>query len=390
MAWRDLARRRLRTGLTVAGIAVGVALILVLLSLVAGINVQVGASIRGLGGADVTVYNGTVTGARQTFLFGSTATLNESLVGDIANLPDVYSVSPENLEVVYANGALAPIWGIDPSTFDRTSGGLNLVSGREISTSDVNVAVLGQGLAQFLSLSLGDSVTIQARSPNEMNNVSLIVVGVYETGQNLIDRGLYVERNTVLDLTNSSGSVTSILVKVNDPNNVGLVSDEISGLFPDTRVVTASSLVSSASQLLNTLTLFFTAIGLVALIAGSFGVINTMLISVFERTREIGTMKAIGAKQSTVLRLFIYEAVFIGVLGGIIGLILGGGASLVLADLPGRLLSSGGRLGGLSPVLTVENLALSFLLGLGTGILAGLYPAWRASRMRTVEALRNV
>jgi putative ABC transport system permease protein len=369
---------------------VGVALILVLLSLVAGINVQVRASIRGLGGADVTVYNGTVTGARQTFLFGSTATLNESLVGDIANLPDVYSVSAENLEVMNANGALAPVWGIDTPTFDRTSGGLNIVSGREIITTDVDVAVLGQGLAQFLNLSLGDSVILQARSPNEMNNVSLMVVGIYETGQNLIDRGLYVERDTILNLTNSSGTVTSILVKVNDPNNVGLVSDEISGLFPETRVVTASSLVSSASQLLNTLTLFFTTIGLVALIAGSFGVINTMLISVFERTREIGTMKAIGAKQSTVLRLFIYEAVFIGVLGGIIGLILGGGASIVLADLPGRLLSSGGRLGGLSPVLTVENLALSFLLGLGTGIIAGLYPAWRASRMRTVEALRNV
>jgi putative ABC transport system permease protein len=388
MAWRDLARRRLRTGLTVAGIVVGVALILFLLSLVAGINVQVRASVRGLGGADITVNNATVTGERQTFIFGSTATLNESLVGNIASLPDVYAESPESLEVVYTNGALAPIWGIDPSTYDKTSGALNIISGREIGTSDVNVADVGQGLAQFLNLSLGDNVTIQARSPHQSNSHSLTVVGIYETGQTLIDRGLYVERSTVTNLTNSNGTVTSILVKVNDPNNVGFVSSEISGLFPGTRVVTASTLVSSASQLLNTLTLFFTAIGLVALVAGSFGVINTMLISVFERTREIGTMKAIGAKQSTILRLFVYEAVIIGVLGGIVGLIIGGGAS-VLLSLPGRLLSVG-RLGGLSPVLTGDNLALSFLLGLGTGTLAGLYPAWRASRMRTVEALRNV
>jgi putative ABC transport system permease protein len=137
--------------------------------------------------------------------------------------------------------------------------------------------------------------------------------------------------------------------------------------------------------------LFFATIGVVALVAGSFGVINTMLISVFERTREIGTMKAIGAQQMTVLKMFIIEAAIIGCLGGIIGLAIGSLSSFLLSELPMRALPTAGRFPTrIIPALTLENMCLSFILGLATGALAGLYPAWRAARMRTVEALRHV
>jgi ABC-type antimicrobial peptide transport system permease subunit len=109
MAWRNLSSRKLRTGSMVAGITVGVALILVLLSLVAGIDLQVKSSIHSLGGVDITVYNSTINNARQTFLLGSSATLNESMVNDIARIPDVYEVSRQSTEVVLVNGTLAPI-----------------------------------------------------------------------------------------------------------------------------------------------------------------------------------------------------------------------------------------------------------------------------------------
>jgi putative ABC transport system permease protein len=391
MAWRNLSRRKLRTALTIGGITVGVALIIVLLSLAAGIDVQVRSSIRALGGADITVYNGTITAARQSFFLGSSATLNESQLYEISTLPNVYAVSPESLEVVSAEGTLAPVWGIDPQTFDKVTGGLNIVEGRMINDGDANVAVLGKELLEFLKVSVSDTVVVQGRPPHDMNSESLTVVGVYETGQNIVDRGLYVLRSTVLELTESQGTVTSILVKVDDPNNVDSVSAEITALFPGTRVVTPSNIVAQASQLLNTLTLFFATIGVVALVAGSFGVINTMLISVFERTKEIGTMKAIGAQQMTVLKMFVIEAAIIGCLGGIIGLAVGGLSSFLLSELPMRALPTIGRLPArIFPALTFENLSLSFVLGFATGTLAGLYPAWRAARMKTVEALRHV
>ena len=391
MAWRNLSRRKLRTGLTVAGIAVGVALILVLLSLVAGIDVQVKSSIRSLGGVDITVYNSTITNARQTFLLGSSATLNESMVNDIARIPNVYAVSPQSTEVVSVNGTLAPIWGIDPATYDKVSTGLNIVQGREIAQNDNQVAVLGIGLQQLFNASLNDHVLVQGRPPYDSNNYTLTVIGTYETGVTLTDRGIYVPIGVLQNLTDSSGQVTSILVKVDDPNNIDAVSSEISGLFPDVRVVTISNVAAQASQLLNTLTLFFAALGIVALVAGSFGVINTMLISVVERTREIGTLKAIGASENTVLRMFIIEAVILGCLGAAAGAAVGSLSSFILAELSVRALPAvaGRATARISPVLTPTNLLISMSLGLATGVLAGLYPAWRAARMKPVEALRH-
>lgn len=259
-----------------AGITVGVALILVLLSLVAGTNAEVGNSVRSLGASDIIVYNGTAWG--QNWFFNP-ATLDRSLVTVISNMPHVYR-------------AYVPFY--------------------------------------------------------------------------------------------RWGTITSIIVKADSPNNVASVQAAIRDLFPGLSVVTPSSIISQTSDLVNTLTLFFATIGVVALVAGSFGVINTMLISVFERTREIGTMKAIGAKQTTVLKMFIYEALIIGCLGGLIGLAVGGLAAFAMSELPQPLMAS------LSPALTPENLILSFVLGFATGTLAGLYPAWRASRMKIVEALRNV
>jgi len=392
MAWRNLSRRKLRTSLTVAGIIVGVAFILVLLSLVAGIDAQVRTSIRALGGADIIVYNATIINPRQSFLLGSSSTLNASIVEEIASLPHVYAASPQLTEVVIVNDTWALIWGIDPQTFDDAAGGLNIVEGRAIGESETYVTVLGKALYDVLNASLGQQVLVKARPSNELNNVALTnvtltIIGVHETGVSWADRGLYVPISVVQDLTESYGKVSSILVKADDPNYVEVISSEIKALFPETRVVTIATIIERASQFLNTMTVSLGSIGMVALVAGSFGVVNTMFISVVERTREIGTMKAIGAKNSTVLKLFISEAFIIGCLGGIVGVALGSLSSLAVSSLSIDILPTARNV---SPLLTLPNVAVSFFLGLGTGVVAGLYPAWRAARMKPVEALRHV
>lgn len=393
MTWRNLSRRKLRVGLTIAGITVGVSLILVLLSLVAGIDAQVRTSIRALGGADIIVYNSTITNSREAFLLGSSAVLNESTAETIANFPSVYAVSPQLTEVVIVNGTLAPVWGIDVKTFNKTAGGLNIIDGKMIGENENNTAVLGKSLFDLFNMSIGQSVFIQARPPHQNNNVTLTVVGVYETGIFLADRGLYIPLAVAQNLTDSFDFVTSILVKADSPDNVEAVSSEIASLFPDMRVVTLSNVVAQASQLLNTLTMFFGTLGIVALVAGSFGVVNTMVISVIERTREIGTLKAIGAKNSTVLKIFILEAFLLGCLGGGIGILVGGVSSFFISEFSIRILPAvpmGQRItANVSPMLTPSNIILSFALGLATGVLAGIYPAWQAARMKPVEALRH-
>jgi len=393
MTWRNLSRRKLRVGLTVAGIAVGVALILVLLSLVAGIDAQVRTSIRALGGADIIVYNATITNPREAFLLGSSAVLNESTVETVAKLPNVHAVSPQLTEVVVVNETLAPVWGIDVRTFNETAGGLNMIDGKMIGENDNNSAVLGKSLFDLFNMSIGQSILIRARPPHHNNNATLTVVGVYETGVFLTDRGLYIPLTVAQNLTDSFGFVTSILVKADSPDNVEAVSSEIASLFPGMRVLTLSNVVAQASQLLNTLTMFFGTLGIVALVAGSFGVVNTMIISIMERTREIGTLKAIGAKNSTVLKIFILEALLLGCLGGGIGIIVGGASSYLISEFSVRILPAvpvGQRItANVSPMLTPSNIVLSFVLGLVTGVLAGIYPAWRAARMKPVEALRH-
>lgn len=393
MTWRNLSRRKLRVGLTIAGITVGVSLILVLLSLVAGIDAQVRTSIRAIGGADIIVYNSTITNSREAFLLGSSAVLNESTAETIANFPSVYAVSPQLTEVVIVNGTLAPVWGIDVKTFNKTAGGLNIIDGKMIGENENNTAVLGKSLFDLFNMSIGQSVFIQARPPHQNNNVTLTVVGVYETGIFLADRGLYIPLAVAQNLTDSFDFVTSILVKADSPDNVEAVSSEIASLFPDMRVVTLSNVVAQASQLLNTLTMFFGTLGIVALVAGSFGVVNTMVISVIERTREIGTLKAIGAKNSTVLKIFILEAFLLGCLGGGIGILVGGVSSFFISEFSIRILPAvpmGQRItANVSPMLTPSNIILSFALGLATGVLAGIYPAWQAARMKPVEALRH-
>ena len=393
MTWRNLSRRKLRVGLTVAGIAVGVALILVLLSLVAGIDAQVRTSIRALGGADIIVYNATITNPREAFLLGSSAVLNESTVETVAKLPNVHAVSPQLTDVVVVYETLAPVWGIDVRTFNETAGGLNMIDGKMIGENDNNSAVLGKSLFDLFNMSIGQSILIRARPPHHNNNATLTVVGVYETGVFLTDRGLYIPITVAQNLTDSFGFVTSILVKADSPDNVEAVSSEIASLFPGMRVLTLSNVVAQASQLLNTLTMFFGTLGIVALVAGSFGVVNTMIISIMERTREIGTLKAIGAKNSTVLKIFILEALLLGCLGGGIGIIVGGASSYLISEFSVRILPAvpvGQRItANVSPMLTPSNIVLSFVLGLVTGVLAGIYPAWRAARMKPVEALRH-
>ncbi|MEM3489966.1 MAG: FtsX-like permease family protein, partial [Nitrososphaerota archaeon] len=141
----------------------------------------------------------------------------------------------------------------------------------------------------------------------------------------------------------------------------------------------------------------FAAIGLVALLAGSFGVVNTMIMSISERTREIGTLKAIGARDSKILKIFLTEALLIGLIGGAIGVIVGTSLSYVFPMLTRGIFGAAPFIGGrrgvgltIAPAITPFNIALCFSLGVLVGILAGLYPAWRAARMKPVEALRHV
>jgi len=415
MAFRSLRRRRLRTGLTASGIIVGVALMFILLSLTSGMDVQTRQMVRALGGADITVSNATVP-ERGVFppeggmFFGAARTLNEYLVQVISQIPRVYAVSPQLSFSGYVSTTRITVNGVDPATYSAVAGELNVVSGVSISENDEHKIVLGKAIADSLSVTVGGTVTV---GTTQTDGQTFTVIGIFETGNQFQEYAGYITLNDAQNITNQQGLVTQILVKCVDSNEVSDISNAISSSISGVRVTVSAGMVSQASSMLNTLSLFFAIIGLVALFAGSFGVVNTMFMSVTERTREIGTLKAIGARDSVILKIFMAEAILIGLIGGGAGVIAGTVLSYVFplftrgilgvtqGVTQGTPFGGGGPFGGgrtdfsrmsnvnITPSIEPLNIALCFSLGALVGILSGIYPAWRAARMKPVEALKH-
>jgi putative ABC transport system permease protein len=417
MAYRSLRRRKVRTALTVSGIVTGVALILVLFSLTAGASTQTNGLVRSLSPAQITVTNSTrpsfpggtgaggfpggggggagFGGGFGGFFTGS-ETLSQSLADQIGNITGVYAATAQLSVTGYVGGSNAFVYGIQPSTYAEVTGGLTIVSGAMLSSSTTSFqVVLGQTLAQNLNAVVGSIVTI---GQNSTSGETFTVAGIYSAGNAFEDRSAYIPLSSAQSISNDAGKVTDIYVKANSASYVSTIASEITASIPGVSALTASSATLSASSLSGTLTTFFTVIGLAALLAGGFGVINTMMMSATERTREIGTLRAIGARKSQVLKLFISEAFLIGLIGGGAGVLVGVVVALVLPSFTGAASSTGfggrgvgGLFGGaLAPTLTPEIILLSLCLGIAVGVLAGLYPAWRASRLDPVEALRHV
>ncbi len=428
MAFKSLRRRKVRTAFTVSGIVVGVALILVLLSLTAGTSARTGGLINTLSPAQITVVNATgrtaattsggafvfrggggagfgggfrgggAAGATATFgsLFGDSTTLEQAVAPAVGNLTGVSVASPTLSTTGFVNGTASFLTGIDPATYKEATGGLNIVNGTNLanSTSGSQI-VVGQTLATNLGITVGSVVNVGS---NTTGGSPYTVVGIYSTGNTFTERFSYIPLTNAQAIANKTGQISEVFVKADNPNQVAQVTAEITASFPGVSAIAPSTFTSAAASLSGTLTSFFTIIGLAALLAGGFGVVNTMMMSISERTREIGAMKAIGAKKGQIMRIFLSEALLIGVIGAVIGAAIGVGVTLALPYLTGAATTStagGAGLGGLfrgalSPTLTLRTLLLSLGLGVVVGVLSGIYPAWRASKMDPVEALRHV
>jgi putative ABC transport system permease protein len=414
IAIRNLRHRKMRTALTVSGIVVGVAMILVLLSLAAGTATQTGGLLRNVVGSEITVVNSTTpafSGGGFNFTrtggsgggfggpgggffttFGTGNTINESLVDTIENVSGVFVASPQLSTSGYVDGGNVFLYGIDPTTYSQATSGLTITQGSDLSSD--NQILLNSVTATNLGVTVGSQVTVGV---NSTGGTKYTVVGIYSSGSTFgpLARSGYIELSDAQSISNRTGRVTEIYVKATSPSLVSQIASDIDTISGVTANV-AGTIAGSATALSNTMTTFFIVIGLVALLAGAFGVINTMMMSIGERTREIGTLRAIGATKGQVMKMFLSEAFLIGLIGAIVGVVIGVVVSFVLPSLTGAAASTGPRgfggfiRSGLSPTLTSYNLVLSFALGSLVGIAAGIYPALRASRMDPVEALRHV
>jgi len=430
MAYRSLTRRKAGSILSISGIVVGVTMILVLLSLASGTSASTTNLLRTAVTAQITVTNSTTptlggftppkgaftigsgpfggappTGSGNGFsflnqssggsfatFFGGGNTIPQSDADAITGMKGVYAVSPELSTSGYVDNNSVLLYGIIPPSFTEATTGLDIVNGSMLTSG--NQVVLNTVLAQNLGVVVGSNVTISYSSLNSTNTgTSYTVVGIYSAGSTFgpTSRTAYVELSNAQVISNKAGLVTEIDVKTTSPSLVHSVASGIQNSITGVTASTGSSVASEAS-LSSSLTIFFIVMGLVALLAAAFGVTNTMIMSVSERTREIGTLRAIGAQRRQVTMIFMSESFLIGAVGAVVGAFLGIVISLILPYFSSSVSSSGlfgGILNGrLSTSLVLSNILLCMALGIVVSVLAGIYPSLRASRMKPEEALR--
>jgi putative ABC transport system permease protein len=380
-------RNRARASLAIVGIAIGIATIVALGMLTSGLESSTTTTLKA-GAAEITVTPLTSTpsgGTRITVgssnLQSASGTLNESYVTDILNISGVettagiLSVNDNNVTSKNAMGTSngLPVNGMDSSKLSLE--GIDSINGTVYSNDSSNQLILGKTIATQLNETIGSTINVFGRN--------FTVTGIYESGNLFTDRGAFMSLNTLQNLTSNNGKISIIPVKVTDNANVTSVSDAIQNAYPNQiTATTAADQANRTNQALGFITTASTAISLLAIVIGGIGIINVMIMSVYERTREIGVLKAVGWTRRRILTMILGESIVLTLTAAVVGIIMGVIGIEILLLIAG----SGGST--FSPVLTINTLSTAVGIALLVGILGGLYPAYRASRLSPTEALR--
>jgi len=409
VALDGLAVNKMRSALTMLGVIIGVGAVIALMSVGEGAQVSITEQITSVGTNLLFVSPGAANFGPVRGATGSAATLtydDAEAIADPGNVPDAAVVAPEyskNTQVIFGdanvNTSVLGTTGEYLNTYD-----LEMASGRFIEEKDVdrraNVAVLGYQAAQDLFGGfdpIGQKIKV-ALSGENGGRVALTVVGVLEEqGDSMMgsaDDTVYAPISTaqtkLFSGRNARGEllVTRVNVLAASEDQVDAVLDQIDALLrrrhdldpdeeADFSVMNQADMLEMMTTVTDTLTVFLGAIAGISLLVGGIGIMNIMLVSVTERTREIGIRKAVGARKADILTQFLLEAVVLSLLGGLIGILLGVGLGK-LVDLTGLMTS----------VVTPSSVLLAVGFSLAVGLFFGIYPANQAARLNPIEALR--
>ncbi|MBM4465581.1 MAG: ABC transporter permease [Chloroflexi bacterium] len=363
MVLKNLWRRKGRTLLTLAGIAIGVAVVVALLALADGMTAQITGMAAG-GGADLTLMQDGI--ADMSF-----SALGEEVGEAIAAMPEVEWVSGLLFNVLpVEQRPLFLVMGMEPQGAGIQH--FRIVEGRSLQGDDE--VLLGRMAAGFFDKGPDDELILQGQRYR--------IAGVYETGVAYEDAGAVLPLAEAQRLFKKRDQVSLYQVKVRLEaiGEVDALIEKIQERFPDVAAYRSSEFAQNAPDIKNLQTIAG-AVSLIGLLAGALGTMNTMLMSVLERTREIGTLRALGWQKRQVLGLILQESLALSLAGGLVGCLLGAGL-VALINLSPAL--KGAFVGRLGPPAFATGLIVALVLG----ALGGLYPAWRATRLQPIEALR--
>ena len=355
-------RRKNSAVLAIVGIAIGIIVIVALGGITEGLINTFEDTVHA-GGADFSI-SGKETGDSA---YG-TNTIDASWTDKIANVSGVDEAFPIYVALMpVGDDYMNTVIGIDPE--GTTLADLSIKEGR-IFDDNVNEIIMGDIYAEDNNFSVGDEIDIGGED--------FEIVGIYQTGDQSMAGGVFTSISKVGDLMDDEDSISNIYVKVEKGVDAQSVADKIEEMYGDNiTTITSVMEMEQMADMLNMLEASTWAISLLAIVIGGLGIINTMLMSVFERTREIGVLKAVGWSNRKILTMIVGESLVITIVSAVIGSLIGVGGCLILSSQI-----------GFTPLFTPKIFIQAFLIAIVVGIVGGLYPAVKATRLPPTEALR--
>ena len=393
MAWASLIANKMRSILTMLGIIIGVAAVIALVSIGNGVKQDIQNSISSLGSNLLMVMPGAprTPGVRPSA--GSMKSLKVSDYEAISKLDGVRADSPMtngSYVVIYQNkNWTTSVSGVSYNYLDVNN--WSMKSGRFLSEKNVQnrerVAVVGKTVVKNL---FGDEDPVGAEI--RVKNIPFRIIGVLNSkGSGAMgndqDDMVIIPYTTAMERVEGVDYLRMIYVVGKDENGIDRLQSDIENLLrvrhgikdtnlDDFNIQNMNSIMETMEETTGTLTLFLGAVAAISLVVGGIGIMNIMLVSVTERTREIGVRKALGATYSVIVTQFLIEAVVISLMGGIIGIALGIGASKLI-----------GMASGMSTVISIPTIVMSFAFSMAIGLIFGIYPARKAAKLNPIDAL---
>ena len=394
IAWKNLRKRKLRSWLTMIGIIISIATIFVLISLSIGLQNAVEEQFRLLGSDKFFIQPKGQLGAPGT---GGAVelTLNDvKIVEKSKGVKEILYMNVGNGKVEFEKQSrYFMVAGISLETMDVyiETGSLKVEEGKMLEKGEKGKVMLG---SYFKHNNLFKK-PVRAGDKILINGKEFEVASILEPiGNPSDDQNVIMSFEDAQELFNIGDRVDAIVVQIKEGEDINLVAEDVGKKLRKSRGVTEKTqdfsistpeeLLKSFGTILNIITAFLSGIAAISLLVGGIGIMNTMYTSVVERTREIGVMKAIGARNKDIMLIFLIESGLLGLVGGILGVLLGMGAGKLVEFIALKSLGTDLLRVAFPAYLIIGCLGFAFLIG----AVSGTFPAWKASKTNVIEALR--